>query len=270
MGASNRLRLREVRAAYRLVGECLELGADSYAWRERWFEGTSELVGAVAAIGGEMEGFFHEPAYRILQMLYTGLDATGRRDHQRYMAEEGHSTIDQPLEAWVQAHDAVGTHSHEQLIAPDAWRCSALFNDFFRPTRIDDRMLSGSRYPPAEVGSPRTYNTITLYRALGDKPFSARQRRLVHLIHQELRRLIGSRLATARNPSPSELSPRLQQVLQCLLEGDSEKQVALRLGLSRTTVHDYVKAIYRYFHVRSRGELLARWIRWRHRTDPGQ
>jgi DNA-binding CsgD family transcriptional regulator len=49
-------------------------------------------------------------------------------------------------------------------------------------------------------------------------------------------------------------------VLECLLELDSEKQVALRLGLTQGTVHQYVKALYRRFDVNSRGEFLALWI----------
>jgi DNA-binding CsgD family transcriptional regulator len=46
-----------------------------------------------------------------------------------------------------------------------------------------------------------------------------------------------------------------------LLEGDSEKQVAARLGISPVSVHDYVKALYRYFGVNSRGELMAYFVR---------
>jgi DNA-binding CsgD family transcriptional regulator len=58
--------------------------------------------------------------------------------------------------------------------------------------------------------------------------------------------------------SPHRLSPRLRQTLACLVEGNSEKQVAAELGVSPTTVHQYVTALYRHFGVRSRGELLAR------------
>jgi DNA-binding CsgD family transcriptional regulator len=42
------------------------------------------------------------------------------------------------------------------------------------------------------------------------------------------------------------------------MEGDSEKQVAVRLSFSPYTVHDYVKLLHTRFGVRSRGELLAR------------
>jgi DNA-binding NarL/FixJ family response regulator len=57
-----------------------------------------------------------------------------------------------------------------------------------------------------------------------------------------------------------ELSPRMRQTLDRLLAGDSEKQIALHLGVSKNTVHVYVKGIYRTFDVCSRGELLARFI----------
>ena len=66
------------------------------------------------------------------------------------------------------------------------------------------------------------------------------------------------RAAAARlEASPDRLSPRLRQTLACLVEGNSEKQVAAQLGVSPTTVHQYVTALYRHFGVRSRGELLA-------------
>jgi DNA-binding NarL/FixJ family response regulator len=53
----------------------------------------------------------------------------------------------------------------------------------------------------------------------------------------------------------------VRDVLNCLLDGDSEKQVATRLRLSRETVHQYVKVLYRHYQVSSRAELLARVLR---------
>ncbi len=62
--------------------------------------------------------------------------------------------------------------------------------------------------------------------------------------------------------SPDQpLPPRLRQTLDCLLLGDSEKQIARKLELSPHTVHVYVKSLYKKFQVSSRGELLARWVK---------
>ena len=91
----------------------------------------------------------------------------------------------------------------------------------------------------------------------GERGFSPRERRLLNFFHAELGRLIGGPLVGATKPTIARLSPRLRQTLACLLEGDSEKQVAARLGLSRATVHQYVTALYRHFAVRSRAQLLA-------------
>jgi DNA-binding CsgD family transcriptional regulator len=57
------------------------------------------------------------------------------------------------------------------------------------------------------------------------------------------------------------LSRRASQTLEHLLAGDSEKQIAGKLMLSRHTVHVYVKSLYKTFNVNSRGELLARFVR---------
>ena len=57
------------------------------------------------------------------------------------------------------------------------------------------------------------------------------------------------------------LSPRVRQTLDGLLRGDQEKEIAARMGVSKHTVHVYVKQLYRRFNVSSRGELLARFVR---------
>ncbi len=57
--------------------------------------------------------------------------------------------------------------------------------------------------------------------------------------------------------TPSALSPRLQQTLDALMTGASEKQIASQLGISPHTTHQYVKMLFRRFRVTSRPELMA-------------
>ena len=54
------------------------------------------------------------------------------------------------------------------------------------------------------------------------------------------------------------LPPRQRQVLELLLEGLADKEIAERLGISRHTVNQYTKQIYRRFGVTSRAVLMAR------------
>ncbi|HMB96713.1 MAG TPA: LuxR C-terminal-related transcriptional regulator [Tepidisphaeraceae bacterium] len=99
--------------------------------------------------------------------------------------------------------------------------------------------------------------------ALPEKVVDPEQHR--RQIIADLCRLVGKKVngkpssRSARPPLPS-LSPRMRQTLERLLAGDGEKQIAYQLGLSRHTVHVYIKALYRGFEVSSRGELLAKFI----------
>lgn len=72
---------------------------------------------------------------------------------------------------------------------------------------------------------------------------------------------VGTTFRLTLPPPEPELSPRLRETLEYLLAGDSEKQVAARLGISRHTVHLYVTALYRHFGVNSRAELLSKCLR---------
>jgi DNA-binding NarL/FixJ family response regulator len=61
-------------------------------------------------------------------------------------------------------------------------------------------------------------------------------------------------------PLIKRLSRRQRQVLELILLGDSEKQIARRLQISQHTVHVYLKALYITYEANSRGELMARFI----------
>jgi len=106
------------------------------------------------------------------------------------------------------------------------------------------------------------FDLLALHRNAGDSDFSAREAALIGLFHAELGDLIGPVLVPSDDAlSPTRLPPRVREALACLLDGDGEKQVAARMGLSRDTVHQYVTALYRHYRVASRAELLARVLR---------
>jgi Bacterial regulatory proteins, luxR family len=98
-----------------------------------------------------------------------------------------------------------------------------------------------------QISDDGAFSVVALHRARGEREFSPREQRLLRFFHEELGALIGRSLVSDTEPHPAKLSPRLRQTLVCLLEGDSEKQVASRLGLSQATTHQYVTALYRHF-----------------------
>ena len=49
MAKSGQLRMCDIRDAYRLIGDCRDLGRDSVLWQGRMLEGLVRLIGARAA-----------------------------------------------------------------------------------------------------------------------------------------------------------------------------------------------------------------------------
>ena len=68
-------------------------------------------------------------------------------------------------------------------------------------------------------------------------------------------------VATCPEAVTQSLPPRLRQTLERLLAGESDKEIARRLGISRHTVHEYCGDLYRSFGVGGRGELMAMLLR---------
>jgi DNA-binding NarL/FixJ family response regulator len=102
---------------------------------------------------------------------------------------------------------------------------------------------------------------ISLFRnGEGAAAFSREECGVVNEIHSQLGWVydLGLQVEQPGNGTSEPLQPRLVKILEQLLPGYSEKQVAARLGYSPHTVHTYIKAIYQHFGVSSRSELLAK------------
>lgn len=255
MARSTRLRTRDLRNLYQLLGECCELGADPIAWREH--------------LSGQLPSQF---GFQVVHYLEVKVVATPFRElhwaRPLYGVAIGYSTPSdrKPLEAhlekgrpedcpcitpdWLQRTLKVGHWSS----SPDrsAYLQTMFFNEHVKPSHLDDGMTGHHTLAPGHI------RWLSVARALGDRIFSQRECRLMKLLNLELARLLGKKLARIGEPSITDLPPRQRDVLVALMEGDSERQAALRLGISHHTVHDYVKMLHTRFGVRSRGELLAR------------
>lgn len=66
----------------------------------------------------------------------------------------------------------------------------------------------------------------------------------------------GARLAASRPELVARVSPAQHRVLELLLTGMTEPEIAAKIDRSRHTVHDHTKAIYASLGVRSRVELV--------------
>lgn len=134
----------------------------------------------------------------------------------------------------------------------DKWRESEFYREFLRPMGYEDEIAGGwAATPERGVG-------ILLCRREQDPEFNERDRAMMSLVLRGVAPIIDRDLSGffARLHN-KQLTPRQRQVLTLMLTGDSEKQIALSLNLSRHTIHKFVRQLYEIFDVSSRGELMA-------------
>lgn len=264
MSKSSSLRASDLRTLFEIVGECRERGDDSRTWRVHFASRLGELIGADLVFCVETAGC------RKGQPLDLGVAEWGwehgfnRAGWERALMEFRHNPFYslglQHYFRRLAKQDGVAC-SRRDLIPNREWEPSFDREVVHRVIGVDHvawcfRTLSGTADEQAGVIATRE---------AGRRDFKARDKALLAEVQGVMVPLIGRGLSQFTEPAPSALPLRAQQVLRCLLEGDGDKQVAQRLGISRFTVNVYTKQIFRHFGVQSRAELLARWVRrgWR-------
>ena len=252
---ADRLRLADVRRAFRLVMELRELGAEPDQWRPHLVRRLRDLLDAQMIVSAEVH-FRATKTPGVLRVTDIGWAADDTGNVWKIQNE----------------HDDESPETYLLARGPDAGRqdatdaaATAGGGDWGRageliPVKPVRQLRAGgtfilSQYPLPHAGA---VDQLGLHRGFGEEPFGPVQHRLAHLFHVELGRL-WTRDAIRRAKDPAaDLPPRLAQTLAELLAGSSEKQIAMKLELSRHTVHNYVKALHQRFAVSSRGELLAK------------
>jgi DNA-binding CsgD family transcriptional regulator len=265
MSKSAHLRIQDVRAILRVLGECRDLGDDPAAWQQHLCRSAGRLTGAGLAFCGEQAGLLAGRAAN-LHMESWGWE---NGFNQPLWFQVVVTAMTSPMDSVLMTrgverlrHEASVAHTRTDLVSDREWEASA---DFGRVRVIGlNHTIGGFRPFP---GARDRFSYLCLWRAAGERDFTPRDRVLLREVQAAIVPQVGGPLARPGEASPAELAPRVRQVLRCLLEGDGDKQIAARLGLSPHTVNQYTKAVFQHFGVQSRAELLARWVR---RGFPGR
>lgn len=254
MPRSTRTTARHARAAFALVEDCRDLGADSLAWETRLVEGLRTLVGARVGIVGNMRHFASGKTEPVRSLRLGWNDASAERTWRDYAERT-------PVERTPEYHllskipERLITRRRDQIWPRDAWYRSRVFNDIHKQAGVDDYIISIRQQPGVSV-----QHSVWVHRAVDDAPFTRRDWWTVRFVHELVGRRIGAELAAAIEPQVTDLTPRQRDVLDLLLDGDAEKEIARTLGIQRSTVHEHVLAVYRFFAVRSRPELMSLFV----------
>lgn len=237
-----------------LVNELHALPADPLARKQHLLQNLCRILGAkVGAIVYLADGGGPQWRFRSPSVVDHGWPSDAERDallaYREDVARDPTKYVD-PMGDMLALPGVVVTRRREELHGDPAWYAHAYVNEHRRTARVDDCLYTLHRLPDrgGMVG-------LGMHRAWGDPVrFGRREADLLHLLNEHLRFLWRSDVAGETDA----LAPRLRQTLGLLMEGRSEKEIANALDVSRNTVHKYVTALYRHFHVTSRAELMAR------------
>jgi DNA-binding CsgD family transcriptional regulator len=255
------LRSRDVLAVQQLVLECTDLWYDPNAWRMHLLEGMRRLTG-VGVVGCEHVEFPREtPNGTAIAVASVGWpdDETERRFVDALGRDVGRRQL--PAELMQHTKRALGEQGRVAFLVPEVmeervWQRSFFFEACLDPSGIRHVGVSFRIMPWL-----RQVMVLNLNQTESKRKLHAWQKGLLEFAHGSIAPLVGRRLAVEGQRSVEGLSPRRRQVLDLLLQGRSEKEVAAALDLSPATVHEYVGGIYRHLSVNSRAELMAFFIR---------
>jgi DNA-binding CsgD family transcriptional regulator len=141
--------------------------------------------------------------------------------------------------------------TRSQLFTRRQWERCEFYQEYARPAHCGEWLDATHVMEDARVRG------LALFRSPEGRPFEDRCRKWLSLFMREHACLLGTKLARSPGFSVLELPRRMREVLKCLMEGDGQKQIAVRLDISQHAVHYHIKELHRRFAVASRGELLA-------------
>jgi DNA-binding CsgD family transcriptional regulator len=252
MGGSQRLRVSDTARLLRIQCELSELPPFTSEWKEHVLKGLVSLVPAQLAFFAEMADFRENAVPKTLGVAAIGwLDEEARLDFHRWITRRDMTKTHPVLDAITRIRKRAYTHRRIELVDDRDWYRSEIVNTMFRVSRVDDNISAVYR-----IDQHGTMVGYGIYRAASDPPFTKRDRVIAHLLLTGIApRYIREQ---ARLQEVNSLSPRLRQVLNGLISGEGEKQIAFKLGLSRHTVHEYIGELYRRFDISSRAELMLK------------
>tara|TARA_R110000850_G_scaffold183900_12_gene309473 strand:+ start:593 stop:1381 length:789 start_codon:yes stop_codon:yes gene_type:complete len=250
---SDQIDIQEARDIVRLIGEVALTEASRNDRRKLLMDGLARMIGADAwlwftaahTLPGELPVFTfllrNGLSDEQFTLLMSAADAPGTED---LMA---------PFFSDLNATGSLTTRLQQQIVSTVTLEESAAY-ELWRKADIGPAILSARPTSDGQV------SMIGLYRSSEKPLFCEKESRIAHIVLSEIPSLHEDISPVALNGGVLDLSPRLRQVLNCLLQGFSRKEIASHLELSVYTLGGYISEIYKRFDVHSQSTLIRRFL----------
>lgn len=258
----------ETEAALRHLQEWIakEVGADNVIWigSVRIMHGASAKADPFLGWRLRSRAALHPdpPPYRKQLAQYYDSEHYGKLTRTYYersheAKDEDHVGMDSRASMSGCGRFRVGHIRDEKFLDFTAFKKTSHYRRYYRDGGIADRFM---------VGCPVTKDHESLwmvdrFRRKSRRPFTAGETVMIGGVLRGLpllhRRLL---LANGLLMADKLLSPLERTILQSLLTGQTEKQIAFAMGRSPTTLHKRVTALYTRFGVTSRPALMTLWL----------
>ncbi len=267
MGKEELVRPRDVQRMLRLLRELTELPTGTGEREAHLLRGLSDLLGAPFAQLYHVDDFIlGRLPMKSLAGYEVGMDASQQEMLLDYLRQTG---ADDPLFEPLARHlrrcapGEVLVASRRDVLPDRDWYLDEHVLNIRKPVDLDHCLFGN-----LQVDGRGRVAVLSLHRPWGERPFGERERQLVSLFWAEAARLVpydplavgGMRRDrdTGEVDFARPLAPRLRQVLDGLLHGQSAKEIGQALALSVNTVNGYVRSLHRLFGTSSHAELIAR------------
>ena len=181
-----------------------------------------------------------------------GLDEAGAKIMNEWYLEGGGYRVDPISRAVIRTGEL---HVRRQDLIPDS--------DWYSDPHVEGLKSMGLDGTMVSIQPVRRDNVaLVARRGWGERAYTEEERETLSLLSHVFRWLFFRLESDGYFGALPEVPNRHRQVLEGLLRGLSEKEIAAELNLSSRTVHKYVEHLYRHFGVNSRPRLMALWTRY--------
>src|SRR5256885_7772622 len=212
------IRHNQIRTMLALIHEAREIGP-GMEQKLHLVAGIQRILGAAMTTLGMLRNLGDPRRRKLLQEVSTPSDRAVRVINDAMRTNSKVSSAVEEVSRLLRGTPMV-TARRRELLPDGDWDRSEAFNALHPACGVDDYVYS---FRALEDGC---VSGFAVRRSVGDRPFGEEERNLLELFHEEVARL--ERAPRPHSDGP-RLTPRERQVLQALLRGASEKEVASEL-----------------------------------------